>query len=88
MDKVNLYRISVVQGDNYCCFVFAATANKAKSLYQQMDGSYFDTEYTDLRANIVKKDVGGETDVVVDLPENEDYYRVLAAGGMYTEEDE
>ena len=81
---VNLYCVSNLY--DYCWFVFAETANRAKALCV----NYFtdDEPYINMRAKIIKKDVGGETDIVVDSETDKDYGRVLAAGGRFLSEEE
>ena len=58
----NLYYVSCLY--EYGCFVFAESANRAKSLCV----NYFtdDEPYIDLRCRLMKHDVGGEPNIVID----------------------
>jgi len=82
--KVNLYIVHV--GDHeWCYFVFAGSANRARSICVH---HFAEEEYIDLRAYLLNKDVGGQTDVVVDCPEDDGYDRVTALGRRYMSEEE
>lgn len=80
-EQVNLY--SVVLGDQWGYFVFAKSRNRARSLCVH---HFAEEEYLDLSAYLLKKDVGGKTDVCVDCEEDEGYKRVLELGFGYREE--
>jgi hypothetical protein len=81
---VNLYWVNVVDKP-YGYFVFASTANKAKTLcvYHNSD----DEEYINLRAYIIARSVGGANNIVVDSSDDKDYSRVLATGNKYYDEE-
>lgn len=80
---MNLYQVYPTTYD-YCYFVFAKTANRAKSLCTHYNT--VDEDYIDLRCRLLKKNVGGE-ETVVDHPLDKDYARVLAEGFKYIEEE-
>jgi hypothetical protein len=76
---VNLYWVQHPEAD-YGEYVFAETPGKAKSLARR---DILDDDYTELRARIVKKDVGGEPQACDD-----DCDRLKALGVRYMTEEE
>ena len=61
---MNLYIVYEKTGSycsDYGTYVFAETANRAKSM---MVCHYSDEQYVDLRVNLLKKDVGGKEEII------------------------
>lgn len=83
-ETVNLYWVREYD-ESYGYFVFASTANKARSLcvYRNSDNE----EYINLRAYLKAKNVGGKNNVVVEAEFDKDYDRVLATGNGFRSED-
>ena len=80
---MNLYQVSIINVD-YCTFVFAETRNKAKYMVVNRFGQ---EEYCDLRAKLLKKDVGGIA-TVVEHEGDEHYSKVLGLGFGFREVEE
>jgi len=81
--SVNLYWVLVC--DDWGYFVFAKSANRAKSISVH---HFAEEEYIDMRAYLKNKDVGGKTDVIVDCSDDDGYDRVTALGHRYMSEEE
>ena len=75
---MNLYKVYPF-GDEWCCYVFAETRNKAKTMLVH----YFtnDDEYIDYGCKTVKKNVGGEPEVC-----DGDCERLVVCGVKYNNE--
>lgn len=86
MDEiVNLYSVQV--GDEpYGYYVFTSTPNKARYLCVRRNSD--NEEYICLRAYIMKKNVGGVNNIVVEYLDDDQYQRVTDAGCSYIEEEE
>lgn len=50
----------------WCCYIFAETRGRAKTLFKKWYPGYECPKYTDIHTSIVKKDVGGEEEVCGD----------------------
>jgi hypothetical protein len=57
---MNLYMV-YPRGDDWCCYIFAETRNKAKMML--LHYFTYDDEYIDYGCRTIKKDVGGESEV-------------------------
>ena len=78
---MHLYQ--VYMGDEYCCFVFAETKNRAR----YMCHNYFDEDYIDTTAYLRVKDTGGK-EALIDSDYDENYSRVTNLGYRYATEEE
>jgi len=81
MLTINLYRVDYL--DEHSFFVFTESRNKARALCVNRT---WDERYIDLSAHLLKKDVGGDTDTVIDDPDDTGYARVLACGQHFYDE--
>jgi hypothetical protein len=81
---MNLYQVMPKSFD-YCYFVFAEKPTRAKAMCVHLNSEQ--EEYTDFRCWLLKKDVGGE-EQVVDSELDSGYERVLAAGCRFMTEEE
>jgi hypothetical protein len=85
-DTINLYWVRR-KGDIYIgMYVFAETPNKARAMATHEFSDDEDDDYINLRAQILKKNVGGNSEIITSL-EDEGFARVLAAGYRYTDSD-
>jgi hypothetical protein len=81
---INLYW--VFSNADWGFYVFTTSRNRAKTLCLHYFRS--DDQYTDYRVHTFKKNVGGESDVVVASPDDKGYDRVLMLGYRYRDEGE
>lgn len=80
---MNLYNVMDKNYD-WGCFVFAPTRNKAKTIVSK----HFDQEYIDLRSTLLKRSVSNPSYcLVVDCPEDKNYYLVEQLGFSYNDEE-
>ena len=80
---MNLYNVMDKNYD-WGCFVFAPNRNKAKAIISR----YFDQDYIDLRSNLLKRGILNPSYcLVVDCPEDENYYLVEQLGFSYKNEE-
>lgn len=78
---INLYLV-YPRSDEWCCYIFAESRNKAKYMIVGHFSHYDGSEYIDYNAVTIKKDVGGSPEVC-DL----DCDRLKAIGIEYLNDD-